>query len=132
TSRPRQSATPYRRSRVSPGRGSTMALRSPIIRLNRVDFPTFGRPTIATIGLATCQLDGFWLSHPQDQRRDRAQNRSQAERGFRTDNGPQRTGDHAGPEVCDAVDAIEKTKSSAQPADIDQRADKRPFDRADD
>src|SRR5690348_3285469 len=31
-----------------PGSSPTMARRSPMRRLNRVDFPTFGRPTIAT------------------------------------------------------------------------------------
>src|SRR6266850_7278463 len=38
------------RSRVVPGRSSTMAMRSPTRRLKRVDLPTFGRPTIATSG----------------------------------------------------------------------------------
>ena len=50
---PRHSATPYRRSRVSPARSSTIAFRQPIMRLNSVDLPTFGRPTMATIALAT-------------------------------------------------------------------------------
>jgi hypothetical protein len=30
-----------------------MARRSPTSRLNSVDFPTFGRPTMATMGLTT-------------------------------------------------------------------------------
>ena len=41
--------TPSRRSRVTPGSASTMAARRPTRRLNRVDFPTLGRPTIATV-----------------------------------------------------------------------------------
>src|SRR5712692_7871603 len=49
-SRPRHSATPYRRSRVRPDSGSTIALRQPRLRLKRGDFPTLGRPTMATIG----------------------------------------------------------------------------------
>src|SRR6266568_7817836 len=38
------------RSRVVPGTSSTIATRSPSIRLKKVDLPTFGRPTIATNG----------------------------------------------------------------------------------
>src|ERR1051326_986167 len=38
------------RSRVMPGSSPTIARRPPVIRLNRVDFPTFGRPTITTVG----------------------------------------------------------------------------------
>ena len=37
---------------VTPGVSSTIEIRSPAIRLNNVDFPTFGRPTTATIGFA--------------------------------------------------------------------------------
>src|SRR5919106_2224763 len=33
-----------------PGKSSTIAFRSPTRRLNNVDLPTFGRPTIATMG----------------------------------------------------------------------------------
>src|SRR4051794_5965585 len=40
---------PSRRSRVTPGRSSTKASRLPTSRLNRVDLPTFGRPTMATV-----------------------------------------------------------------------------------
>jgi hypothetical protein len=40
-----------RRSRVTPGVSSTSATRRPARRLNKVDFPTFGRPTIATVKL---------------------------------------------------------------------------------
>ena len=39
-----------RRSTVTPGLSPTMALRLPSKRLNKVDFPTFGRPTIAITG----------------------------------------------------------------------------------
>ena len=39
------------RSRVMPGVSSTMARRWPHSLLNRVDLPTLGRPTTATIGL---------------------------------------------------------------------------------
>src|SRR5512137_2394564 len=45
------SASAARRSRVVPGTSSTMARRSPAKRLKSVLFPTFGRPTKATIGL---------------------------------------------------------------------------------
>ena len=78
-SRPRQSATPYRRSRVSPDCWSTMAFFQPISRLKRVDLPTFGRPTMATMGRATRVLHGFWLPDPQDQGRDRAQGRPKSQ-----------------------------------------------------
>ena len=37
-----------RTSRVTPGVSSTMARRLPTSRLNRVDLPTLGRPTMAT------------------------------------------------------------------------------------
>src|SRR5947207_6292272 len=35
-----------------PGSSPTMARRDPISRLNRVDLPTFGRPTMAMVGSA--------------------------------------------------------------------------------
>src|SRR5207248_5646517 len=35
-----------------PGSSPTMARRDPISRLNRVDLPTFGRPTMAMVGRA--------------------------------------------------------------------------------
>src|SRR6516165_4380658 len=41
---------PYWRSRVSPGTSATMASRVPVSTLNRVDLPTFGRPTSAMTG----------------------------------------------------------------------------------
>src|SRR5690606_5590635 len=40
------------RSRVMPGSPSTMAIRWPTMRLNKADFPTLGRPTIATTAVA--------------------------------------------------------------------------------
>src|SRR5690606_2275249 len=39
--------SPSRRSRVTPGRSSTRAMRRPTSRLNSVDLPTLGRPTMA-------------------------------------------------------------------------------------
>src|SRR5581483_7682392 len=41
------------RSRVMPGRSPTIARREPMMRLKSVDFPTFGRPMIATTGSGT-------------------------------------------------------------------------------
>src|SRR4051794_16315625 len=38
------------RSRVTPAVGSTMLIRFPTSQLNSDDFPTFGRPTMATTG----------------------------------------------------------------------------------
>src|SRR5437660_271011 len=43
-------ALPYMRSRVMPGSSVTMDRRCPMIRLNRLDLPTFGRPTMAIKG----------------------------------------------------------------------------------
>jgi len=37
-------------SRVTPGSSSTIAVLLPTILLNSVDLPTFGLPTIATVG----------------------------------------------------------------------------------
>src|SRR5687767_9734811 len=37
-------------SRVVPATGATIARRVSVMRLNRVDFPTFGRPTSTTVG----------------------------------------------------------------------------------
>ena len=42
-------ASPSRKSRVTPGWLSTKASRLPTRRLKSVDFPTFGRPTSATV-----------------------------------------------------------------------------------
>ena len=50
--RPHHSASPKIRSRVTPGVSSTMERRFPTILLKSVDFPTLGRPTMATIGFA--------------------------------------------------------------------------------
>ncbi len=49
-------ANPYWRSRVSPGRSATSASRVPVIALNKVDFPTFGRPISATTGSKRSRL----------------------------------------------------------------------------
>ena len=49
-------ARPSRRSRVTPGRSSTSARRRPTRRLNRVDLPTLGRPTMATVKLMTAAV----------------------------------------------------------------------------
>src|SRR5438445_11072765 len=46
------------RSRVMPGSSATIDRRDPTKRLNNVDFPTFGRPTIASVGSAS---DFFFL-----------------------------------------------------------------------
>ncbi len=43
---------PKRRSRVTPGRSSTSASLRPASRLNRVDLPTLGRPTMAILTMA--------------------------------------------------------------------------------
>src|SRR6266516_4545064 len=40
------------RSRVTPGVGSTIAMRRPASQLNSDDLPTLGLPTIATCGTA--------------------------------------------------------------------------------
>ena len=41
--------SPSRRSRVTPGWSSTSASRRPTSRLNSVDLPTLGRPTMASV-----------------------------------------------------------------------------------
>src|SRR5262245_59469358 len=48
--RPFQFIGPNMRSRVMPGSSVTIDRRWPIRRLNRVDLPTFGRPTMAISG----------------------------------------------------------------------------------
>src|SRR3954447_11369097 len=53
--RPPYSTTVETRSRVTPAVGSTMLIRRPASQLNSDDLPTFGRPTIATIGRATTE-----------------------------------------------------------------------------
>ena len=47
------------RSLVTPGRSSTMASLFPMIRFTSVDFPTFGLPTTATVGLFMTNSKGF-------------------------------------------------------------------------
>ncbi len=44
-------AAPKRLSLVTPGWLSTIAARLPVNRLNNVDLPTLGRPTIATVNI---------------------------------------------------------------------------------
>src|SRR5688572_8405188 len=55
------STTVDTRSRVTPAVGSTMLILRPASQLKSDDLPTFGRPTIATIGSATTE--------PQEQQR---------------------------------------------------------------
>src|SRR5579871_1699665 len=45
------------RSRVIPGSSPTMARREPTSRLNSVDLPTFGRPTMARVGSCAVAID---------------------------------------------------------------------------
>src|SRR6187401_2374669 len=45
------------RSRVTPGWSCTIAIFLPARRLNRADFPTLGRPTMATV---RDMKDGAW------------------------------------------------------------------------
>src|SRR6516162_7542353 len=62
-------ARPSRRSRVTPGRSSTKARRLPTRRLNSVDLPTFGRPTMATVKLMA-KGSALWTPlYPRRQRR---------------------------------------------------------------
>src|SRR5258706_15888886 len=50
------------RSRVTPAVGSTMAMRRPASQLKTEDFPTLGRPTMATTGTGTSSVSGRWGS----------------------------------------------------------------------
>ena len=50
-SSPSNSARPYLRSRVIPGKSATNASLVRVSRLNNVDFPTLGRPTKAITGI---------------------------------------------------------------------------------
>ena len=53
-------------SRVVPGMSCTTARSSPISRLNSVDLPTFGRPTIATPGIGgPSSLDLLGAARPR-------------------------------------------------------------------
>src|SRR5215217_5752374 len=49
-------------SLVVPAIGVTMARREPVMRLKRVDLPTFGRPTSTTVGAEEARLGGIVLS----------------------------------------------------------------------
>src|SRR6185437_8281975 len=51
------------RSRVMPGSSPTMERRLPRIALKRVDFPTFGRPTMTTAGSGSSAAISFTGSH---------------------------------------------------------------------
>ena len=62
---PSHSASRILRSRVTPGRSSTIAACSPMMRLNNVDLPTFGRPTTATSGQL---LSGHGRALPRERR----------------------------------------------------------------
>ena len=62
-SEPLHSASLYSLSLVTPGRSSTIAILSPTKLLKRVDFPTFGLPTIATIGFILSPLYFFTLHY---------------------------------------------------------------------
>ena len=71
---PYHSASVDTLSRVVPGVSETIAIRLPARRLNRVDLPTFGRPTMAIIGKAMAengQLNGqLMLWHTSGTNRD--------------------------------------------------------------
>jgi hypothetical protein len=54
--RPFHSATSSRRSRVTPGRSSTIAARWPTMRFTSDDLPTLGRPTTATRGMTRVSI----------------------------------------------------------------------------
>src|SRR5262249_19522843 len=64
---PPNSAEPWIRSRVTPGVSRTIALRLPIRRLKSVDFPTFGRHTIATTGNRTGAAPSRRRGRPAEQ-----------------------------------------------------------------
>src|SRR5699024_1926851 len=66
SSRPCHSQGAKIRSRVMPGVSSTMASRWPHNLLNRVDLPTLGRPTTATMGLLMACFLRFGLSAAGD------------------------------------------------------------------
>src|SRR5436305_2909948 len=58
---PDHSQTSSLRSRVVPCVSCTTAARELVSRLTSVDFPTFGKPTIATVPASSCVL----TPHPQ-------------------------------------------------------------------
>src|SRR3954452_24709691 len=66
--RPPYSTTVETRSRVTPAVGSTMLMRLPASQLNSDDLPTFGRPTIATIGRATRGASEKQIGHKKAQK----------------------------------------------------------------
>ena len=78
--RPRQEAATSLRSRVTPGRSSTIASRRPMIRLRSVDLPTFGRPTIATTGIMPAPPGARPRPSPRPPR-DAAGHRARGRRG---------------------------------------------------
>ena len=55
---PSSTASPSRRSRVRPGMSDTSAVRLAVRRLNRVDLPTLGRPTMAMTGGMLASREG--------------------------------------------------------------------------
>ena len=59
--RPRHSASAYRRSRVTPGLSSVIAIFLPATLLKKVLLPTLGLPTIATSGFAICYLPSNFI-----------------------------------------------------------------------
>src|ERR1700739_1395352 len=58
------------RSRVIPGSSVTIERRVPVSRLNSVDLPTLGRPTITIDGSFSVILwtGSDWTPHPETQR----------------------------------------------------------------
>ena len=58
----RAAPSPSRRSRVTPGRSSTSASFWPTRRLKRVDLPTFGRPTMATVAVMAPLAARYWVA----------------------------------------------------------------------
>mmetsp|Transcript_429 Transcript_429/g.1067 ORF Transcript_429/g.1067 Transcript_429/m.1067 type:complete len:483 (-) Transcript_429:9-1457(-) len=62
----------YMRSRVMPGWSNTTAILAPAMRLNRALLPTFGRPTIATLGRLSMGSRFLRLSERADIKRGAA------------------------------------------------------------
>ena len=56
------------RSRVTPGVSSTIAIRRPVSLLKSIDLPTFGLPTMATMGFAIA-FASFLVMRPKEKRR---------------------------------------------------------------
>ena len=59
--RPAHVVSAITRSRVVPATSETMASRRPVSRLNRVDLPTLGLPTMATTGLLDTLFPSAYL-----------------------------------------------------------------------